>query len=405
MNSLFSPKQWREIKYDLEYKPFHIINEGAIATGKTKLNNFLWLRHVNEFRDWGIQFTMTGKTLGTLQRNVLDELAADYCVDVRLDRFNRFKLFGNTINCFGTDTRESWKGITGFTSFGWYANEITHTQEECTNESFGRLRGKGARIFCNPDAPNHYVKKNFIDQSQFKEIHSVHWILEDNSIENGGFLPPEFITREKRNTPAGVFYERKILGLWTSAEGMIYKDWNPDIMVVDKLPQIKRYFAGVDWGFEHLGAIIVIGEDHDGNYYLVLEIAEAQRNIDWWLEQKKKIKDKFGIMPFYCDSARPEYVEAFSGIDANKAVIEGIEHLAGIIKKKKFFVLKNECPEFMREIYLYQWDVRANKEQPKKENDDVLDSIRYAIHTDKTNRTDPNNAIVQSYSIDENFNY
>ncbi|MGT0298941.1 hypothetical protein ACV566_09600 [Staphylococcus aureus] len=32
---------------------------------------------------------------------------------------------------------------------------------------------------------------------------------------------------------------------------------------------IKEYFAGVDWGYEHDGSIVLIGRGIDGNFYLL----------------------------------------------------------------------------------------------------------------------------------------
>lgn len=347
---------------------------------------------------------MTGKTLGTLQRNVLQELATDYTIDVRLNKFNQFKLFGNTINCFGTDTTEAWKGITGFTSYGWYANEVNYADQECINEAIARCRGTGARVFwdCNPDAPNHFIKTQFIDKANELGIYCVHWVLEDN-MEPDGFLPESYFKWIKSTIPSGVFYDRKILGLWTSAEGMIYKDWNPDTMVIPYLPTIRRYFAGVDWGFDHLGVIVVFGEDYDGNVYILKEIAETGRNIDWWLSRQEEIINQYGSMPFYCDSARPEYVESFRGIEASKEVIEGIEHVAGRMKKKKLYVIKGAAPNFEKEVYLYRWDNKSIKEQPIKRNDDSMDATRYALFSDSLFYVNPAMSMLSAHSIKENY--
>ena len=53
---------------------------------------------------------------------------------------------------------------------------------------------------------------------------------------------------------------------WTVAEGAIYADYDSKIHVVDELPDMKRYFAGIDWGYTHYGSIVVVGEGVDGNY-------------------------------------------------------------------------------------------------------------------------------------------
>src|SRR5699024_12303247 len=72
--------------------------------------------------------------------------------------------------------------------------------------------------------------------------------------------------------------------------------------------------CGVDWGYEHYGAIVVIGVDVGGSYYIVEEHAHQHKDIDQWVSIAKNIKLKYGNIPFYCDSARPEYVVRFSKI-------------------------------------------------------------------------------------------
>jgi len=75
------------------------------------------------------------------------------------------------------------------------------------------------------------------------------------------FLDPEYVESIIASTPSGMFTDRDIHGLWVSAEGIIYKDFNKDRNYIaseefEKLNTVK-YFAAVDWGYEHFGAIRV----------------------------------------------------------------------------------------------------------------------------------------------------
>ena len=74
---------------------------------------------------------------------------------------------------------------------------------------------------------------------------------------------------------------------------------------------MRRYFAGIDWGYTHYGSIVVVGEGVDGNYYLVDGVAAQFKEIDWWVEQARKLTDIYGNIPLYADSARPEHVARF----------------------------------------------------------------------------------------------
>ena len=70
-------------------------------------------------------------------------------------------------------------------------------------------------------------------------------------------LSNEYIESIKMSTPSGMFYDRDIDGLWVSAEGVIYRDFNikKHIKELPVRESIKRYFVGVDWGYEHHGVI------------------------------------------------------------------------------------------------------------------------------------------------------
>ena len=110
-----------------------------------------------------------------------------------------------------------------------------------------------------------------------------------------------------------MFTDRDIYGRWVAAEGVIYPDFNRDIHYVDSIEGLNfiRFFAGVDWGYKHFGAIVVIGEDDQGDFYLVKEVARQFEEIEFWVEEAKKIKAQYGNINFYCDTARPEYIERF----------------------------------------------------------------------------------------------
>lgn len=70
-----------------------------------------------------------------------------------------------------------------------------------------------------------------------------------------------------------------------------------------------KFIAGVDWGYEHFGVIVLIGKDDQGCYYLIREIARQFEEIDFWLEQAQAMKTEYGSIPFYCDSCPPGICE------------------------------------------------------------------------------------------------
>ena len=209
-----------------------------------------------------------------------------------------------------------------------------------------------------------------------------HFKLDDNT-----FMSDRYRENIKNATPEGVFYDRDILGLWVTGEGVVYRDFS-EKMFVDNVPEdITKFYAGVDWGYEHYGSIVVIGESADGSIYLVEEHAHQHEEIDFWVDVAKDIKRRYGNITFWADSARPEHVARFQReqiktFNANKAVLSGIEEVAKFMKSGRFFVVSDKVSRFKDEVYQYIWNEKTG--EPIKENDDVLDALRYAIYSKQT---------------------
>lgn len=372
---------------------FMLINHGAKRTGKTILDNDLFLYELRRVRKIADklniklpQYILAGADLGALQRNVLNELTNKYEIEFKFDKHNRFVLFGVQVCCFGHSKINDLGRIRGMTSFGAYINEGTMANEEVFNEIKARCSGEGARILIdtNPDQPEHWLKTNFIDKADGKVIQAYHYELDDNT-----FLDNRYRNNVKASTPSGMFYDRDIKGLWVSADGIVYQDFRKDIHYISRKElqnkNIVRYFAGVDWGYEHYGAVVLIGEDDKGNLYLIKEIAKQYKDIDYWVKVAKDIISKYGNIPFYCDTARPEHIvrfqnEGINALYANKSVLSGIEVVAKRFKTNSLYVVEDDVELFKKEIFMYAWNKKTG--EPLKVWDDVLDSLRYAIYTD-----------------------
>ncbi|WP_170074627.1 PBSX family phage terminase large subunit [Paraclostridium dentum] len=393
LDELYHQKQQEVLDFTMNNDYFMLINSGAKRTGKTILDNDLFLYELRRVRQIANklniplpQYILAGADLGALQRNVLNELTNKYEIEFKLDKHNRFILFGVQVCCFGHSKINDLGRIRGMTSFGAYINEGSMANREVFDEIKSRCSGEGARVLVdtNPDNPEHWLKKDYIDKSDGKTIATFNYELDDNT-----FLSERYRDNIKASTPSGMFYDRNIKGIWCTAEGAIYKDFNENIHFINQASldkvQFKKYIAGVDWGWEHYGSIVVVGKSIDNKYYVIEEHAKQHNDIDIWVGIAKDIKKRYGNISFYCDSARQEYVEKFlvSGIkafNANKSVMEGISTIATLIKNNEFFVI-DKVVRFRQEIYNYVW-AKSGKDEPIKLYDDVLDSIRYAIYSD-----------------------
>ena len=390
MNDLLTTKQQEVLHSYLADDYIMMILTGAIRSGKTFIDNLLFLYELRRTAESAKkrgkihpQYILAGASSGSIQNNVINSLRNQFGIELSPDRHNHFHLYGVDIIPVYTQSIRGLSGARGFDSNGAYINEASLANQFVFQEILNRCSEPGARIICdtNPDQPQHFLKTDYIDNEKpGLKTKSFRFTIDDNT-----FLAPDYIQQIKAATPTGMFYDRNILGLWVSGEGVVYKDFDKSKMVIPQssIPNDLHVYCGVDWGFEHKGVITVWGDDNDGNVYLLHEYTSQFKFIDYWVKLAKKLQDKYGYnLTFWADSARPDNVTEFqkAGIDcrnANKARMAGIEKVAEFMKTGHFFISEDGIDQFLDEIYQYVWD--ENTGEPKKENDDVMDSMRYAI--------------------------
>lgn len=390
LTKLYTKRQLDVLNYIWNHDWFICGLHGAKRAGKTVVNNDTFVTELSRVRKiadrLGVDepiYILAGTSSTSIQNNVLQELYNKYGFEPKYDKHGSFVFCGVKVVQVYTGSKSGLKRARGFTAFGAYVNEASLANEVVFKEIISRCSGEGARVVwdSNPDNPNHWLNRDYIGKNDGKII-DFSFKLDDNT-----FLSKRYIDSIKAATPKGKFYDRDILGKWTVAEGAIYADYDSEIHVVDELPDMRRYFAGIDWGYTHYGSIVIVGEGVDNNYYLVDGVASQFKEIDWWVEQARKLTDIYGNIPFYADSARPEHVarfdnEGFDISNANKSVIAGIELIAKLFKEQRLYVKRGFVPRFFDEIFQYRWKEGSTKDEPLKEFDDVLDSVRYALYSD-----------------------
>lgn len=387
LTDLYTKKQIDILKRVKRSDWFMLINHGAVRAGKTQLNNDLFLKELLRVKAnaaaEGVNkpmYILAAVSGGTLNTNILRELEDKYNLTFKFDKHGNFTLFGVYVVTTFTGSIAGIRSIRGMTAYGAYINEASLANKEVFDEIIKRCSGFGARIICdtNPDNPQHWLKVDYIDKADNQRIIANHFELFDNT-----FLNQRYIDNLIATTPSGMFTERGIYGRWVIGEGAVYRDFKEE-MYIDSTPDdIIKVYAGVDWGYEHYGSIVVVGETSDGSVYLLEEHAHQYKEIDFWVDLAKNIKERYGNITFWADSARPEHVARFQReqlktFNANKSVLSGIEEVAKLMKAGRFFV-SNKVSKFKDEVYQYIWNEKTG--EPVKENDDVLDAVRYAIYS------------------------
>jgi hypothetical protein len=341
-------------------------------------------------------FIITGRTIGSIERNVIIPLRELFGVDYRLNNYNQFMFGRHRIHCFGADREDSYKAMTGMTGFGWYANEVTNQHPNTLTEAFNRCSGEGARVLwdTNPDHPYHAVKTDYIDKSGLRDsrgnlaIRSFHFELEDNT-----YLTPEYIENVKRTTPAGMWYDRRIKGLWVAAEGIIYESFHRDVHGCEPfpIPADWQRVRGIDFGTVHPFVMLWGAIDPDGRLYIYREYYQTQTLIRHHAEKIKDVSKGEKYLWTVSDHDAQERLEYeahdIPTIPANKAVKLGVDLVAqrmvDQIDDRPRVMIFNTCSELMRQIGIYRWlpfeEGKPYREEPLKVDDDGPDVLRYII--------------------------
>ena len=181
------------------------------------------------------------------------------------------------------------------------------------------------------------------------------------------------------------YYKIYALGEKPVPHTRIYTHFNQ----YSNLPPVDEYVYGMDFGYNHPSALIkanycdkvvyceeLLYKNHLTSNDLIREMTGL--NID-----KKK--------PIYADYSRPEIIEdlrraGYNMKEANKEVKAGIDS----VKSTPIFIDMNSV-NIWREYKMYSWKMNKDiiLEEPVKMYDDLLDALRYAIHSHKKQTYNP----------------
>lgn len=249
----FNPKQAELIsKLKAGTLPRLNILEGAVRSGKTWISLIVFALWVATMPA-NATFLMVAKTLTSLKRNCLELLQSLVGEDNFTYNISQKQgtLFGRTVYLEGVNDVRAEGKIRGMTLSGAYCDELTLFTEDFFSMLLSRLSMPGAKLFAstNPDNPNHFVKRNYIDRAEELNINVMKFGILDNAA-----LDPEYIEALKKEY-TGIYYRRFILGEWVVADGLCYQQfadsperWLKNAVDIEKDGPIQFISIGLDWG-------------------------------------------------------------------------------------------------------------------------------------------------------------
>lgn len=299
-----------------------------------------------------------------------------------------------------------------------YPQEATEIEENDWEMCSMRLRNGVLPVQqmvgdCNADKSTHWI----LQRARARKLLNLETAHEDNPylFNRDGTMTSEgerYLNRLDQLT--GVRYARYRLGLWVSAEGMIYEqEWNPSVNLINSFPVPAEWprFMSVDFGFVHPFVCLWGAVDGDGRIYiyrqlyrtkmLVEDHAKVIKQASRWGQQGGDPLPRVILCDHQAeDRATLERHLGLRTLPAQKNVSAGIQAVAGRFRvagdgKPRVMIMRDSLIERDRdlaegkkptclqdEMENYRWDTRQGMkkgDQPLKEEDDGNDSLRYLI--------------------------
>lgn len=380
------------------------ILHGSVRSTKTVNCTLRWIAYCLDGPPGDLM--MVGKTVATLQRNVLNDLQ-DILGPKQFRWVNRqqgeLNILGRRVHAVGANSEEAESRIRGATLAGALCDEANLYPQSFWNQLMARCSVSGAKIFanCNPDSPFHWFYTDVITNDKITNKKIWHFTLDDNPN-----LSPEYVESLK-SMYTGVFYKRFIEGLWVVADGMIYDMFSaePGGNVVH-IPAEKwkdprnTFIVSCDYGTSTTMSWSLLVIFPDGTYYKPVEyyydartakkqMSDSQfANIfDAWIKEKLGDMSRW-LSKIYCDPSASSWKaelrdRGYIVNDANNDVINGIRCVASLISKRKYLI-DPSCTHTISEYSSYSWDPKYQAkgiDKPIKDNDHACDSDRYGIYT------------------------
>lgn len=388
----FSDKAWDTIVNS--NAPINIW-EGAVRSGKTISSMVRWIEVVKATPK-NVNLLMVGKTERTLKRNVIDviiDMVGEKNAKLNMGS-GEFYLYGRPIYIAGANDERSQEKIRGLTLGASYGDEITLWPESFFTMLLTRLSVPGAKFFgtTNPDAPTHWLKREFIDKAVEKNVNVYHFSLEDNNYlvdKNPGYI------EQMKASFSGVWYKRLINGEWCVADGAIFPQFDEFKHVADLSERKFRYYViGCDYGTTNPTSFVMVGFDSPfkekyivKEFYWDSKLHRRQKTDSEYVDDLVRFMNGYRVGAIYVDPSAASFSTQLrkSGIiprEANNDVLDGIRFMSSELTKGNIIIDKS-CENLLREFPAYTWDeeksIKKGFDVPLKEQDHALDACRYAL--------------------------
>jgi PBSX family phage terminase large subunit len=240
---------------------------------------------------------------------------------------------------------------------------------------------------CNPSGSRHWIRT----RQSLKLIHTTH--RDNPTIYN----PDGTLTEHGKRSMAalqelsGVRRKRLFEGIWATAEGAVYDNFDASIHVKERPREdFKTWYLAIDEGYTNPAVILLVGEDSDGRRHVCREWYERGKLQSAVVEQAKQWTMEYNVTVAAVDESAAGLIADLrnNGVPAQPAkgrVLDGIQIMQDRLKVagdgRPRETIDPSCIETINEYESYVWKKATAagivKDEPLKENDHAMDARRY----------------------------
>ena len=339
----------------------------------------------------GLNFII-GVSKETIERNVLQPMREIYTSAVvgTINSRNIANVCGVPVYCIGAEKISQLAKIQGASIKYCYGDEIAKWNPEIFAMLQSRLDKPYSKMdgACNPEYPGHWLKQ-FIDRDDI-DLYVQKYKIFDNP-----FLSKDFIENLCKEYAGTVYYGRYIEGEWTLAEGLIYPMYNDAIKEPPEGVQPTEYCLSMDYGTMNAFAGLLFAKYGDV-WYAIREYyysgrdtgkqktdEEYARDIDAWIadilpgERITTIIDP-SAASFIALLRKRDH--RYKVLPADNDVLDGIRETANAMFNG-YIAISPKLKNWVKEAGGYVWDDKCLDDRPLKENDHLMDAMRYFVKT------------------------
>lgn len=309
----------------------------------------------------------------------------------------RCRVGSGWLECRSADRPENLRGVgLDLVLLDEYQSMHAHLWDGVIQPTLVDRRGRAIFAGTPQGRGSHFHELYEAGQGASRDIRS--WLV---TAYDAGRIPREQLdadrlAAESRGPTSARLWRREMLADWDAFVGQVFEAWSEARHVTSALPATRtRCSAGVDWGFtgSHPGVLEVHVLDDRDCWWVVDEVAAVGQTIEgFWLPRIREAVEAWRVDAVWCDPARPDAIAALrrAGIagvrEANNAVMDGVIHLATLLESDRLRV-HERCALLRRQMIGYRWDEARDgtvRERPRKAQDDAVDAVRYALHSEAT---------------------